>query len=157
MSRRLLIGAIILLSCLVLLLLFRIFTITQSLNDVTMILAEQVAALREAAFLRRFSPTTAPLQWHHDALVVHGRMGDLLIRRHALQRHWAARYLGYQGAEQQRIRALIDDVDRQLVPYGLRLSRMSALTERMLEDVYHGRDAESARVTRNIMRHLRQL
>ena len=141
----------------VLFLLFRLYIVSQSMNDVIVILIEQTWSLREWCIMNTYNRTGSNIQWPNDALLVHGRKGELLIRRFALQQQWATRYKGENNDNLRSIRDLIDDIDTKLLDYRLNLSVITSLTEKMMEEIYHNDMKQSISVTKTILRHIRML
>ena len=156
-SKRTLIVLIVVGVVIILLLLFRLYIVSQSINDTTIILIEQVWALREWCLVSTYHKEQAAITWPNDALLIQGTKGELLIRRFDLQRQWARTYKGTNDINQKSIRTLIDNLDDKLVEYGLNLKVITALTEKMVEEVYHNGLAESVRMTKTIVRKIRLL
>lgn len=149
-----LIGLVVLMALAIIYLICRQYMLSHALSDAVMVLVQQVWALREAVLMQTH-PHAPPMVWEHDALSVQGRRGDLLVRRHRLQREWARQFRGERTGRLHRIEQLIGRLDEELRAYGLSLAPISAMTLRMMENAYRGAYHESANLTKHIVRYLR--
>lgn len=137
-------------------LLFRLYITSQSLNDVTVVLVEQVWSLREWCVVNFHNSKARAMSWNHDALATMGRKGELLIRRFALQQQWAQTYRGFNDEPHQRLRRMIDKIDQELRAHHVSLERVTALTHRMIEEIYHGSHESAINITKTIVRQIRR-
>jgi hypothetical protein len=121
-----------------------------SINDCVMVLIKQIWAMQRYA-------TSNEKSWGADVLTVPGVKGDLLIRRHTLMLDWMAQFEGKYTPALQQISDRIQSIDKQLSAYGLKLTSITALTQKMVEHLYHGNQVEALNVTDNILARIRNI
>jgi len=135
---------------------FKLYTVTKSLDDMIIVLIEQTWTL-QLLVQRSFGGKELATQWSDDALAVRGPKGELLIRRFTLIKQWAASFQGVITGVQDHIKQRIDEIDTSLERYFVNLKPITMLTLKMIHDLYHGDFASSSNITMSIIQKLRVL
>jgi len=135
---------------------FRLYTVTKSLDDMVIVLIEQTWTL-QLLMQRSFGGKELASQWSDDALAVRGPKGELLIRRFTLIKQWAASFHGVITEVQDHIKQRIDEIDTNLECYYVNLKPITLLTLKMIHDLYHGDFASCSNITMSIIQKLRLL
>lgn len=129
---------------------FKIYTVGKFLDSLIIVLIEQTWTL-QLLMLRSHGGKEIALAWKNDALVLPGPKGELIIRRFELIKQWALSYNGVVTNMQREIEKRIEEIDVELLAYRVNLRPITALTERMLIDMYNLNYNSASNITANII------
>jgi hypothetical protein len=139
----------------ILLLVFKLYTCGKTIDDFVIVLIEQTWML-QLIMLKTYGGKTLAANWPEDALSIKGPKGELIVRRFSLLREWANNFKGVPSDPQlKHISIRIDEIDSELQKYWINLKSITALTLKMMSDVYTGDLESSSRTTASIVQRLR--